>query len=158
MTMNIGLDEKSRKGVCEILNHLLADEFILYTETLNFHWNVTGLHFHDLHKFFESQYEELFEMVDGVAERIRTLGKVAPGSLSELSALSRIKEKPKKNMTAQKMIALLVEAHESIIQYVREDLVTCDKEFGDVGTNDFLTGLMEKHEKMVWMLRVCLEK
>jgi starvation-inducible DNA-binding protein len=157
MKLNSGLSEKQLGGVVEILNTILADEYVLYTKTRNYHWNVTGMQFHDLHKFFESQYEELNDIVDDVAERARSLGGVALGSLSAFVERARLKEQGKKVPSAKDMIANLLADHEGVIRTLRADLVTCGEKYGDAGTNDFLTGLMEKHEKMAWMLRACLE-
>ncbi|MBI4040739.1 MAG: DNA starvation/stationary phase protection protein [Deltaproteobacteria bacterium] len=156
MKPKIGLSDPALKGVVDILNTVLADEFVLYTETLNYHWNVTGAHFHDLHTFLDSQYKALLDNIDDIAERVRSLGGVATGSLSEFLKQTRLKEKSA--MQAQAMLENLLSDHEALIQSLRKDLQTCDQKFHDMGTNDFLTGLMEKHEKMAWMLRACLQK
>jgi starvation-inducible DNA-binding protein len=158
MKPRIGLSETQTKGVVEILNNILADEYVLYTKTRSYHWNVRGPHFHDLHKFFESQYNELNEIVDDVAERARALGGPALGTLSEFSKQARLKERPGHYPKAAEMIADLLNDHEAIIRQLRADLVTCSEKHGDAGTNDFLTGLMEQHEKMAWMLRAQLEE
>jgi starvation-inducible DNA-binding protein len=92
MKINIGLSDQDRNGVIDILNVLVADEYVLYTMTRNYHWNVIGPQFHDLHKFFEAQYEELNDVVDDVAERARSLGGTAMGSLSEFLKRTRLKE------------------------------------------------------------------
>ncbi len=152
MKPHIGISEKDQQAVAVILNTLLADEFLLYAKTRKFHWNVIGPQFHDLHKFFEAQYEELDEAVDEVAERVRAVGGKAFGTLSEFLENTRLKEAPGKNPNASGMIGELLHDHESLIQNLRSDLETC-AEHGDAGTNDFLTGLMERHEKMAWMLR-----
>jgi starvation-inducible DNA-binding protein len=157
MKNNIGLPEESREAVVKILNALLSDEYVLYTKTRNYHWNVTGPQFNDLHKFFEAQYESLDEIVDDVAERARSLGKRSFGTLSEFAKHARLKEHPAQALNAKEMIAALLEDHESVIRTLRNDLVICGDKHGDAGTNDFLTGLMEKHEKMAWMLRSFLE-
>jgi starvation-inducible DNA-binding protein len=157
MKNNIGLPEESREAVAKILNALLSDEYVLYTKTRNYHWNVTGPQFNDLHKFFEAQYESLDEMIDDVAERARSLGKRSFGTLSEFAKHARLKEHPAQALNAKEMIAALLEDHESVIRTLRSDLVVCADKHGDAGTNDFLTGLMEKHEKMAWMLRSFLE-
>ena len=153
MKPNIGILDKNRTAVVRILNVQLCDEYLLYTKTRKFHWNVEGLHFHDLHKFFESQYEALNEIVDDVAERARALGGISMGTLSEFLKTTRLKENPGKNPDALGMIADLLKDHEAIIQTLRSDLDSCADSYGDMGTSDFLTGLMEKHEKMAWMLR-----
>ena len=83
MKVEIGIPEKDRKGVAELLNVLLSDEYVLYSKTRNYHWNVVGPQFNDLHKFFEAQYEALNDIVDDVAERARALGGRSFGSLAE---------------------------------------------------------------------------
>ncbi len=157
MRTDIGISDKNREEVVGILNNLLADEYLLYTKTRNYHWNVTGLHFHDLHKFFEAQYEELDEIVDEVAERARALGGRSMGTLKEFLKAARLKEYPGEVPPAKSMILKLLEDHEEIINLLRQDLETCAEKCKDMGTSDFLTGLMEKHEKTAWMLRACLE-
>jgi len=157
MKPNIGLSDQERKGVVDILNVLLADEYVLYTNTRNYHWNVVGPQFHDLHKFLESQYEELNEVVDEVAERVRALGGTALGSLTEFLRLTRLKEHPGQSVEVSEMVKNLLMSHEAIIQSLRVDLDGSAEKFHDIGTSDFLTGLMEQHEKMAWMLRALLE-
>jgi starvation-inducible DNA-binding protein len=155
MKLNIGIADKDRQAVAEILNTLLADEYVLYTKTRNFHWNVTGLQFNDLHKFFEAQYEELDDTVDEVAERARALGARAFGTLEEFRQHTRLKETPGTVPAAKDMLSELLADHETIIRALRQDVEKADQS-GDVGTNDFLTGLLEKHEKASWMLRLFL--
>ena len=157
MRINIGLNDKQRGGVITILNTLLGDEFVLYTKTRRFHWNVTGPQFGELHKFFEVQHEALSQIVDQVAERVRALDGMAAGSLEELLKLTHLPEEPNKKFDAKGMLAALLADHESIAQHLRQDLVTCEEKHGDVGTSDFLTGLMQQHEHMGWMLRSYLK-
>lgn len=157
MKPNIGLTDEQRQGVVQILNSVLADEYVLYTKTRNYHWNVLGPHFHDLHKFFEAQYTELAEIVDDVAERARALGRPALGTLAEFLQRTRLKEQPDTYPGAKEMITNLLADHEALIRTLRADLETCADRYHDIGTNDFLTGLMEKHEKTAWMLRACVE-
>ncbi len=157
MELQIGLTKDQRQGVVALLNPLLADEYILYTKTRNFHWNVTGPLFHDMHKFFESQYEAIDETIDEVAERIRALGGVAPGSLAEMLSLATLKEVKGGALKSQEMVGALLSDHEALIVSLRAGLDTAQTKFGDAGTADFLTGLMEEHEKMAWMLRSMLE-
>lgn len=153
MKTNIGLSDKNRKGCVDILNRVLSDEYVLYTKTRNYHWNVTGSDFNELHKFFESQYEELDGIIDEVAERARALSGNSLGTLKEFLEQTRLKEFPANYPAASKMIANLLTDHEALIQSLREDLAASAEQFGDMGTSDFLTGLMEQHEKMAWMLR-----
>ena len=157
MKPNIGITDTQRGAVVEILNTLLADEYLLYTKTRNYHWNVVGPQFNDLHKFFEAQYEELDGIVDEVAERARALGGNALGTLAEFTQHARLKEQPGQHPDAKAMLAALLTDHEALIRSLRTDAeVTMDKH-KDAGTNDFLIGLMEKHEKMSWMLRAFQE-
>ncbi len=155
MTTNIGIPDGDRQAVVAILNTLLADEFLLYVKTRNYHWNVVGPQFHDLHKFFEAQYEKLDEVIDEVAERARSLGGRAYGTLEEFRKAARLKEDPGAVPAARDMIAALLADHETVIRALRTDLETAVKK-GDAGTSDFLTGLMEDHEKIAWMLRAHL--
>jgi len=147
MHPNIGLSEEQREGVVTILNTLLA----------HYHWNVVGPQFNDLHKFFEAQYNELNEIVDDVAERARSLGGHALGTMMEFLKYTRLKEQSGHYPDARTMIADLLADHEALICHLRVDLETCVERYQDAGTNDFLTGLMEQHEKMAWMLRAFLE-
>src|SRR3990167_7412575 len=92
MKTNLGIDAKNLEGSISILNKLLSDEYVLYTKTRNYHWNVTGPDFSELHKFFESQYEELDDAIDEVAERARSLGGRSLGTLKEFLQSTRLKE------------------------------------------------------------------
>ena len=151
--IKIGIDENDRQAVIEMLTSLLSDEYVLYTKTRNYHWNVVSPHFNDYHKFFEGQYGQIAVFIDDVAERIRQLGGKAIATLEELKNHSRLSEHPGKYPTDKEMFSNLIQDHESIIRNLRTDLEKSDKSFHDMGTSDFLTGLMENHEKMVWMLR-----
>jgi starvation-inducible DNA-binding protein len=155
--INIGLSKESRQGVIEILNRNLCDEYILYTKTRNYHWNVVGPHFNDRHKFLQEQYEILDEIIDEIAERVRTINGRSLGSLSEFLEYGRVKENPGQYQDDMTMISNLLADHEQIIRNLRTEVDKCDKEYHDMGTNDFLIGVMEKHEKMAWMLRAHLD-
>jgi starvation-inducible DNA-binding protein len=158
MKPDIGMADEDRAAVAAILNTLLADEAVLYTKTRNYHWNVRGMPFNDLHKFFDEQYGELNGFVDDVAERARTVGGNAIGTLAEFQKLARLKEKPGDLPDAAGMLKNLLADHEAVVRTLREDLKTVLEKHGDAGTSDFLTCLMEKHEKMAWMLRAFLER
>ncbi len=158
MTVNIGINEENRSKVAKILNTTLADEYTLYTKTLNFHWNVYGPAFDQFHKFFERQYLELFEIIDEVAERVRALGYRSLGCMSEFNKHSRLKEAPEGVVPIDlDMVKHLLEDHESLIKFLRIDLEK-SVDYNDAGTNNFLTDTLEKHEKMAWMLRAFIEK
>ncbi len=157
MHPNIGLSEEQCQGVVHLLTVLLADEYVLYTKTRHYHWNVVGPQFHDLHKLFEEQYKVLNEVVDDMAERIRGLGEPAIGTLAEFAQHTRLKEHPGYYPAAHEMLANLLADHEMLIRQLRGDAKTSAEEFYDEGTHDFLIGLMVRHEKIAWMLRGHLE-
>ncbi len=156
-TVDIGIEQSKREGVVKILSRLISDEQILYTKTRNYHWNVVGSLFHSLHKLLEEQYEALAEQIDNIAERTRSLGAPALGTMEEYRQHATLSEAPGTYPDAMTMVANLTADHESIIRNLRKDLRTCDDRFDDMGTSDFLTGLMEAHEKMAWMLRSFLQ-
>ena len=156
METRIGITEANRKEVCRQLNHLLADEFILHTKTRKAHWNVEGPDFASAHSFFGGQYGELEEILDSVAERIRQLGHYTPATLGEFLALARLTEKTSEKNNSQGFIKELLGDHESIIIFLRECVSAFADKHKDAGTSDFITSLMETHEKMAWMLRAHL--
>jgi starvation-inducible DNA-binding protein len=152
----IGINEESRKAVSDQLAKLLADEFVLYTKTRNAHWNVEGTDFHSMHLFFESQYEQLDDFMDSVAERIRTIGHYAPATLQGFLGLTHLTEKTRDKNDSLSFIKELLEDHESIIEFIRGNIDPFASKYHDYGTSDYITGLMEDHEKMAWMLRAHL--
>jgi starvation-inducible DNA-binding protein len=152
MKVNIGLKDTTQKQVAVLLNQLLADEFILYVKTLNFHWNVVGSDFYALHLFFQKHYEALLDIVDDVAERVRVFNVQSFGSCAEFIKHATVPESIGKKVSALDMLAQLCNDHETVIQSLRKS-VDASATLGDEGTSNFLTDLMEKHEKMAWMLR-----
>lgn len=152
--INIGIDEKERKQVCRGLNKLLADSYLLYLKTQNYHWNVTGKMFQPLHTMFEEQYTDLAEAVDEIAERIRALGEFAPGSFSSFAKVTSIKEE-NSIPTAEEMIHNLVSGNEAVVTTAREIVQLCEEAEDDV-TIDLMVARMQKHEKNAWMLRSML--
>lgn len=156
MKPNIGLPDKARSAVIKVLQPLLADEVALYIATRGAHWNVTGPNFGALHGFFEDQYEALDEILDDVAERIRSLGGEPDATVGAYARAKRIDDGAGSAKSAKAMIESLLSAHEAIIRQLRKDEEVAD-EANDEGTADFLTGLIESHEKMAWMLRAHLE-
>jgi starvation-inducible DNA-binding protein len=157
MKPNLGLTDSQRAGAVALLQPLLADEYVLYTKTRNYHWNVTGPHFNHLHKFFESQYEALDARIDEIAEFIRALGEKSPGSLAQFLRDTRLPEAGPEPISAAQMIAALLADHEAIIARLRQDVDTAGNQYHAADVADFLTGLLEEHAKMAWMLRSHLE-
>jgi starvation-inducible DNA-binding protein len=156
MTTNIGIDSSNLQAIATELSKILADEYVLYTKTKNAHWNVEGPDFHDKHKFFEGQYEQLDDVVDSVAERIRTLGHYAPATLKSFLSLTHLTEQIRSQNDSKGFIQELLKDHESIIIHLRENINRFANDFKDLGTSDFITSLMEEHEKMAWFLRAHL--
>jgi len=153
MEHTIGIKSEYLSSIASILNVTLADEFLLYTKTLNAHWNIEGPDFFEKHKYFESQYEELIEIMDALAERIRTIDHFALATLKGFLQVTHLSEESAPYNDSKSFIKVLLNDHESIIIYLRRNIRSFADEFHDQGTSDFITGILEKHEKMAWMLR-----
>lgn len=150
-SIDIGINEKDRTEIAEGLKRLLADSYTLYLQTHNFHWNVTGPQFRELHLMFEEHYTELAMAVDEVAERIRTLDVIAPGTYKAFAALSAIKE-VEDIPTAKDMVEILTRGHEQIVKTCREVLAPA-QQADDESTAALVSDRMRVHEKTAWMLR-----
>ncbi len=155
--INIGISEKDRAAIAAGLAKLLADTYTLYLTTHNFHWNVTGPMFNTLHVMFMAQYTELWNAVDPIAERIRSLGHPAPGSYAQFGKLSSLKDAPLDPPKAMQMVRILVEGHEAVARTARAVFPLADK-VGDEPTADLLTQRLTVHEQTAWMLRSLLEE
>jgi len=154
--MDTGISVKDRAAIAQGLSRLLADTYVVYLKTHNFHWNVEGPMFQTLHQMFMEQYTETWNAIDLVAERIRSLGHYAPGTYAEYNKLARIKETPGVPK-AEQMVRLLIEGQEAIVKTAREVLPVAEKA-DDQPTLDLLTQRMQVHEKNAWMLRSLLKK
>ena len=157
MKTQIGIKSENRQAVAEILCKLLADEFVLYTKTRNAHWNVEGPDFHSMNIFFEGQYQQLADLMDGVAERIRTIGHYAPGTLKEFLELTHLSEVTNQKNDSAGFITELLADHDTIIDFIRGSIDAVQEKYNDSGTSDYITGFIETHEKMAWMLRAHLK-
>lgn len=157
MKPQIGIKEEHLVQVANVLSKILADEFILYTKTKKAHWNVEGPDFYNKHIFFEQQYKQLDELIDTIAERIRTIGHYAPASLKEYLGLTHLTEQLVSGNDSLSYIKELLADHESILIYLRENINNLAAAQHDLGTSDYITGLLETHEKMAWMLRAHLK-
>jgi starvation-inducible DNA-binding protein len=155
MDTNLGVKEDDRLAIAQGLSRLLADSYTLYLKTHKYHWNVTGPMFQTLHLMFETQYNELALAVDLVAERIRALDVLAPGSYSEFSQLATVKEDID-NPSATDMIKRLVEGQETVVRTARS-LYDLAHQAQDEVTADLLTQRIQVHEKTAWMLRSLLQ-
>lgn len=151
MSTSVEQEESIAKQIAADLAVFLADTYILYVKTQNFHWNVKDPRFHSLHEFFEEQYKSLADAIDEIAERIRMLDAKTPASLKEFLVLTRLEE-AKGNLSADEMIKQLIHDHQSIIQWLRPQIEQTGKH-GDEGTSDLLIQRLRAHEKATWMLK-----
>ena len=145
-TPNIGISVENRQAIADQLSKILADEFILY-------WNIEGPDFHAVHLYLETLYHEQQGTVDTVAEKIRALGHYAPATLKNYLQLTQLTEQTKGKNDSQSIFAELLEDHESIIVFIREKIKPIANKMKADGISDYITGLMEQHEKTAWMLR-----
>ncbi len=144
-------EQESGKKIARALSRVLADTYLVYLRTQNYHWNVTGPNFQALHTMFQNQYEALAAAADEIAERIRALGVTAPGSFEEFSKLASVKEVPQPS-TAEAMIRSLIEGHESIAKTARAAFAVSEEEH-DAVTVDLMVERMDEHQKTIWMLK-----
>ncbi len=154
----IGIESNDRSLSIDILNKILADEFVLLVQTLNYHWNLVGPEFHDYHKLFDHQYKDIFGYIDDIAERVRSIGGLALGSMHDFVKFSQIKEDLGDIPAPKDMVYNLLINHEVIIRHMRDGINETAEKNRDMGTSNFLTELIEKHEKIAWMLRSLLER
>src|ERR1700688_871875 len=155
--INIGLEDSNRREVAQILNNLLSDEYLLSTKTKNYHWNITGPHFHVLHGLFGDQHTKLDQLIDRIGERIRALGTNSVGTMTEFPRCTRLQERP--GMPSEMaMVEDLYDDHQVLLRSLRGALAGNASLRFDFGTTDFLTGAMQEHEKMASMLRSVLGK
>lgn len=147
---------KNRSNIIDGLSCLLADTYLLYLKTQNFHWNVTGPTFISLHQMFEEQYEQLADAADVIAERIRALQAPAPGSFAEFLKLTSLEEADS-GISAEEMLHALLKDHESMSEASNRMIQTAEED-GDEVTVDMLIERKSEHDKTAWMLRSTLEK
>lgn len=153
MKTQIGIKPENTVKVADILNKLLSDEHVLYIKTRNAHWNVESHDFAAIHKFFECQYTQLEAIIDQVAERIRCIDHYAVGTMKDYLKLTQLNEESREKNDSISYIKDLNCDHEAVIIELRENINRIANDFHDMGTSSFMSGLMETHEKMAWMLR-----
>jgi starvation-inducible DNA-binding protein len=155
--IDIGISGTDRGAIADGLARLLADTYTLYLTTHNFHWNVTGPMFNTLHTMFMAQYTELWNAVDPIAERIRSLGHPAPGSYAAFGRLASVPDAPTAPPKALEMVRILKDGHEAVARTARSIFPLAEKA-GDEPTADLLTQRLTVHEQTAWMLRSLLEE
>lgn len=152
MKTNIGISKDHKQEAADKLNTLLADEFVLYTKTRNYHWNVESMNFTEMHEFYEEQYTELAGVIDALAERVRKIGHFSLGRLEDYLKITNLVEQ-QTTSDPKKQLAHLLDDHESIIRLLRENIPHFEETYKDTGSADYLTGLLQQHEEMAWMIR-----
>lgn len=153
MTPHIGISAKNLKKSASILATILSNEMTLYVKTRKFHWNISGNSFMELHKLLEEQYRVIEANIDEVAERINQLGEKTIGTMKEFIENSTLKEAPKEYASQKNMLEELLQNHEQLVTEFRDFIPVFEKETNDIGSADFVTGLLQEHEKMAWILR-----
>lgn len=144
----------SEKQLIKTMHELLASTYHLYLTTQNYHWNVTGSEFYAYHGMFETQYNELADAIDEIAERIRSLGEKTKASFQNFLDHSHLKE-PIEKGNSQAMLKSLIAGHETVIELLKK-LIEITNKLGDDTTNDFVVTRCESHEKTLWMLKSSL--
>jgi starvation-inducible DNA-binding protein len=155
MKASIHLSDPHTQAVALILNTLLADEHVLSLKTRHYHWNVEGKNFLELHRFYETQFTELSDAIDEVAERVRKIGHYAEGRMKDFLKLTSLEEEAYTNSQEGQLQNLLAD-HQTLIHLLRNHITTVGETYQDVGTADFLTGLLKEHEKWAWVIRAYL--
>lgn len=156
MKTDIQLSESGSKAVALHLNKLLSNEIVLQAKTRNSHWNVEGSSFIEMHELFERQYRELDEMIDSLAERVRSIGHFSEGRLVDVLKLTDLLEGEYTN-DKKTLLTNLLSDHETIIHQIRGMIKELIDTHNDPGSGDFVTGLLKQHEKMAWMVRAYLK-
>lgn len=150
------ISDQNNEVVVTFLNLLLADEYVLYTKTRTAHWNIDGENYFELHVFLENQYNTLDIMIDEIAEQIRSLGHFALGSLKDFLSIAQMSDDNNNFNNSGEIFETLRNDHETIISTIQHEIVPISKQFEDIATASFLTGLLEQHKKMAWMFRFFL--
>jgi starvation-inducible DNA-binding protein len=156
LKVNTGMSKEHRSEIANAMGKVLADTYCLMLMTQNYHWNVQGSLFRDIHLMTEEHYENIFDAVDEIAERIRALGFKSPGTMSEFNDITSVNI-PNSNLSQMEMVADLLEAHETVTRSLRKALEPADNA-SDEATIDLITERLDFHEKTSWMLRSMLEK
>lgn len=158
MKQNLEISGEAIEEVVIALNTLLADECVLHTKIRNVYWNYSSPNYYELHKFFKIQYELLDEMVNHIVKRVHTLGYFALGSMKDFLNVTRLSEENDNFEHSTHITQLLITDHETIIGIIAKDIIPLANKLNDSITIDLITGIIEQHEKMVWMLKSFLSK
>ncbi len=146
--------EKNNVNLANELKPVLADLFMVYTKLRNYHWNVEGVYFFQLHQMFEKLYDEFADDIDEIAERIRILGVKAPATLHEYINLAKIKEQPGEYPDANEMVKNIVDDFEYLVLEINKLAKRSQNLFEDEISAGQLYKLVEKYEKHLWMIKM----
>jgi starvation-inducible DNA-binding protein len=147
------VDEQKNNDMITFLNSILANEYHLFTKTLNYHWNFKGPRFSSMHKFLEEHYNQLLVIMDDTAERVKILDGMPLSTVKELNQKTVIPETPGERPSSSAMIASLIRDHHVIQEQIKSKIKEKDFFNEDPGSEDFLIGSLKAHEKMSWMLK-----
>ncbi|MTI18951.1 DNA starvation/stationary phase protection protein [Rhodobacteraceae bacterium RKSG542] len=153
--IHIGMSEENRQAVCDELNEILIDTYMLTIKTHLYHWNVTGPMFRSFHLLTEEQYKNLFDAVDDIAERIRALGHLVIITKDGLKG-DKLVSLPDSPPAAGEMVAHLAEDHQRLIRKIRFAADVAD-DADDYVSNDLMADRLAFHEKALWMLNALQE-
>jgi starvation-inducible DNA-binding protein len=145
------LPHEAVEKISSSLNTLLADAFALYVKTKNFHWHVSGRHFHDYHLMLDEQSEAIFATTDQLAERVRKLGGITLRSIGQISKLQTIKDNDADYVPPREMLRELMEDNKHIAAAMRKAHELCD-EHEDTGTASLLETFIDETERRTWFL------
>lgn len=145
------LDEKGRQQIAESVNPLVADAFALYVKTKSFHWHLASSHFRDYHLLFDEQADQIFEMIDVLAERVRKLGGITIKSIGNIASLQKIKDNNEDFVEAEKMLEILMNDNKDLTDRMRATHEVC-QEHNDVATTSLLEVYIDETERRVWFL------
>lgn len=155
----IGLmDELKCRKIVDVLNTLLAQEYVLFTKTLNYHWNFKGPRFNPMHEFLDDQYNDILEIMDNVAERVKIFDAYPLATARELLERSSIDEAPEQQPSPNEMLFDLFNDHQLIQEYIKSQIAKEDLFKDDPGTEDMLTGILRDHEMTSWVLKSNITK
>lgn len=149
--------DNSKKALADALNGLLADYYAVYLKTKNFHWHVTGPHFHDYHLLFDAQASELLATTDLVAERVRKLGQPTLTSISAIAAKQTVKDNDARTVDADKMLAELRADNETLVSQLKAAKELAE-DAADNATDGMLDEWTDQAEQRVWFLAATMGK
>lgn len=142
---------QDRNKIAEHINPLIADAFALYVKTKNYHWHLFGSHFRDYHILFDEQADQVFAMIDVLAERLRKLGTTTVRSIGHIQRLKTLKDSDEELLSAEQMIKQLINDNQQFADSLRKAHGICSKHH-DVATTSLLEGFIDETERRIWFL------